>query len=71
MIVSPEPEDDPITALEAAGYVHQIAGEMAMMASDVGLSTVAAALRLAQELAADKLAAAQSNPGNPAPDEAA
>ena len=55
--------DEEPSSLEAAAYIHQIAGEIAGMASRCGLERVAAALILARDFAADILADADPENG--------
>lgn len=47
-----------VTPFDAAGYIHQLAGEMAGLAGSSGLSKLEAALELVRELAADAMAGA-------------
>lgn len=72
-----EGSDRAISAFDAAGYVFQMANEMATLSNRAGLARVAAALELARDLAAEAMAAqarpaqAQLNPAKPDPGNAA
>lgn len=72
---SPTPEPEDVSALDAASYIFELSREMAAMADKYRFSKLAAALELARALAAEVLAAhaqaAQSGPGNAAPEDAA
>src|SRR5262249_40767676 len=67
--------EEPVSAFDAAAYIHQITEEMAGLARRTGLGRIAAALDLARGLAEDTMVRAnrssQSDLGSPAPDEAA
>ena len=75
MIVSGPTEKEPVSAFDAAAYIHQITQEMAGLARRTGLARIAAALDLAQDLAEDALLPAnhahQADLGYSAPDDAA
>lgn len=64
-----------VQAYDTAAYIFQISGEMAAMASECGMSRLAAALELSRSLAAEALATIaigrQSGVGNAAPEDAA
>lgn len=61
-----------ITPQDAAAYIFQISGELAVMADDQGFSRLAAALEMARSLAAEALAvAATSDQPKAAPGDAA
>lgn len=47
---------EPVTPFDAANYIHQISGEMSVLAGDSGLPKLAAILDLARELAAEAMA---------------
>ena len=64
-------DDEPVSAFDAAAYIHQIAREMAGMAQRTGLTRLAEALVLAEGLASDALLRVDSSQPGLAPDEAA
>lgn len=64
-------DGDPVSVLDAAAYIHEISGGMAILAEDVGLDAIADTLRDAQRRAGETLARARGQSRKAAPDDAA